>query len=168
VEATPEQALNQLLSPPLFPSTLREFTTPIEVIPIKSETLQVGTLSIKLRRQKHLGGSMGIRIADMMAYVTDTAVEQTTQTFARGVKLLLHEVYLTDAEAERDEVERSRHSYVSGVAQIARRAEVVSLMPIHHHPKRSGAEIHNLAQEMERLAGIEVFVPEEGRVFESD
>jgi ribonuclease BN (tRNA processing enzyme) len=168
VEATPDQALNQLLRPPLFSQTLRDFPTPVEVIPMKSETLQIGGVPIKLHAQKHPGGSAGIRIADAIAYVTDTPVEQTTQTFAQGVRLLLHEVYLTDAEAERDEVERSRHSYVSGVAQIAMRAEVASLMPIHHSPKRSGAEIRNLAQEMEKLAGIEVFVPEEGRVFELD
>jgi len=168
VEAVPDQALNQLLRPPLFSSTLRDFPTPIEVIPIKSEILQIGTLSIKLQAQKHPGGSTGIRVADTIAYVTDTTVEQTTQTFVQGVRLLLHEVYLTDAEAERDEVERSRHSSASGVAQIAMRAKVASLMPIHHHPKRTNPQIRKLVQEMKDLAGMEVFVPEEGRIYELD
>jgi ribonuclease BN (tRNA processing enzyme) len=81
------------------------------------------------------------------------------------VGLLLHEVYLTDAEAEQDPVERSRHSSVSAVAQVAKQAGVARLMPIHHNPWRTGAEISKMAREMERLAKIEVLIPEEGRIF---
>lgn len=108
---------------------------------------------------------MGVRIGDGIAYVTDTPVEQTTEVFVQGVKLLLHEVWLTDEEAEQDQVEREKHSYVSGVAQIAKHAKVGSLMPVHHHPKRSDGEIHKLVQEMEALAGVEGVVPEEGRIY---
>lgn len=166
VEVEPDQALNRLLEPPLFPIALRNFPAPVEVISVKSQMLQIGTLSIRLQAQNHPGGSMGVRIADSVVYVTDTTVLQTTETFARGAKLLLHETWLTDAEAEIDEAERSRHSYVSGVAQIAKGAEVGGLMPIHHSPWRSDVEIHKLVQEMRDLSGIEVFSPEEGRVYE--
>jgi ribonuclease BN (tRNA processing enzyme) len=168
VEAEPDEALGRLLQPPLFPRRFRDFPTPVEVLPIKSESLQIGNLSIQFHGQNHPGGSVGIRIGDGIAYVTDTPVEQPTQTFVRGVKLLLHEVWLTDEEAEQDEAERAKHSYVSGVAQIAKHANVGSLMPIHHHPKRSDAEIHKLVQEMEGLAGVKVIVPEEGRIYPID
>lgn len=165
VEAEPNEALDRLLRPPLFPRRFEDFPTPVEVLPIRSEWLQIGNLTIHLHGQSHPGGSMGVRIGDGIAYVTDTPVEQTTEAFVQGVKLLLHEVWLTDEEAEQDQVEREKHSYVSGVAQIARHAKVGSLMPIHHHPKRSDGEIQKLVQEMEALAGVEGVVPEEGRIY---
>lgn len=168
VEAEPDEALGRLLRPPLFPRRFEDFPTPVEVFPIRSEWLQIGNLSIHLHGQNHPGGSMGVRIGDGMAYVTDTPVTQATQTFVQGVKLLLHEVWLTDEEAEQDQAEREKHSHVSGVAQIARHAKVGSLMPIHHQPKRSGAEIHKLVQEMEASAGVEVIVPEEGKIYPLD
>ena len=111
---------------------------------------------------------MGVRIGDAVAYVTDTTVLETTGTFAQGVRLLLHETWMTDDEAERDEGERSRHSYVSGVARIAERAGAGSLMPVHHHPGRSDLDILGLVQGMRDLTGMEVWVPEERKIYELD
>ena len=165
VETEPDEALGRLLQPPLFPRRFEDFPARVEVVPIKSGFLKIGDMSIQLQGQNHPGGSVGVRIGDAIAYVTDTPVAQTTQTFVQGVNLLLHEVWLTDEEAEQDEAEREKHSYVSGVAQIAKHAKVGNLMPIHHHPKRLDEEIHKLGHEMEALAGVKVIVPEEGRVY---
>jgi ribonuclease BN (tRNA processing enzyme) len=165
VETEPDQALGQLLKPPLFPRRFADFPAYVEVVPMKSGFLEIGGMSIQLQGQNHPGGSVGVRVGNAIAYVTDTPVAQTTQTFVQGVRLLLHEVWLTDEEARQDEVEREKHSYVSGVAQIAKRAKVGSLMAIHHHPKRLYEEIQKLGQEMEALAGVKVIVPEEGRVY---
>lgn len=165
VEAEPEDALNKLLSPPLFSLSLGDFPGFVEVLPLTTEDLRIGELRIALRGQNHPGGSMGIRITDSLAYVTDTAVDEATAEFVRGTGLLLHEVWLTDAEAENDADQRSKHSYASGVAQIAAQAAVGKLMPIHHHPRRSHAGICTLAEEMEMLSGIEVTVPQEGEMY---
>jgi len=145
---------------------LREFPMPVEVVPVTREILQTETWSIRLRAQKHAGGSAAIRIEDEIAYVTDTIVDEATPTFVRGVKLLLHEVFLTDAEAENGDADRLAHSYPSGVARIARQAGVGCLMLVHHHPERTDAEIRQLAHDMEVLAGIEAIVPEEGQVYQ--
>lgn len=168
VNAVPEETLNRLLGPPLFSITLQDFPTPVEIVPITQENLQIGSLPIQLRAQKHPGGSAGIRVADMLAYVTDTVVDQATQMFAECVGLLLHEVWLTDTEARSDEVERSRQSYASGVAQIAAQAKVGRLMPVHHHPKRSALDLGKLAQEIRETTTVEVIVPEEGRIYQLD
>jgi ribonuclease BN (tRNA processing enzyme) len=167
-DVEPDQALHRLIHPPFYPVTLHDFPTPVEIISLKKEALKIGTLSIQLQAQNHPGGSMGIRIGNSLAYVTDTPVLQTTETFVRGVKLLLHETWLTDAEAETDEVECSRHSTVSAVTQLSKRAKVANVMPIHHHPRRSEAEIREIARDMEAQAGIHVFAPEEGRIWEVD
>lgn len=165
VEADPEDALGQLLRPPLFPLRLRDFPVPVEVIPVTGEHLQVGALSVQLRTQKHPGGSMGIRIADTIAYATDTAVEQATAAFVHGVRLLMHEVYYADGEVEEERAAREGHSFAGEVARIAGEAGVERLMPIHHHPLRSDAELRRLAREMALRAEIEVIVPEEGRSY---
>ena len=165
VDAEPEDALNRLLSPPLFPQRLAEFPAATEVIPLTTLSLTIGGLAIALRVQTHPGGSLGMRIGDSLAYVTDTIVDDATADFVRGVRLLLHEVWLTDAEAHLDEPERGRHSYVSGVAQIAQRAAVGELMPIHHKPTRSREEIAEMARELHALAGVSVTVAQEGRVY---
>jgi len=165
VEVDPEETLNKLLSPPLFALRLAEFPATMEVVPVTSAGLRIGDLAIELRAQNHPGGSMGVRIADTVAYVTDTVVDEATAGFVQGTRLLLHEAWLTDFEAERDEAERARHSYCSGVAQIAMRGAVGELMPVHHHPKRSHADICRLAQEMGTLSGVKVTVPQEGEIY---
>ncbi len=166
VEAEPAETLNRLLSPPLFSPTLADFPVPTEVVPLTSESLKIGDLTVEVRRQKHPGGSIGIRIADAIGYITDTIVDEATVELVRGTKLLLHEVWLTDSEAKCDEEQRSMHSYLSGVAQIVRRAGVSEFMPVHHKPKRSHADICNMAKELEVLAGIKVTVPLEGEVYQ--
>jgi ribonuclease BN (tRNA processing enzyme) len=168
VDVEPEHTLDQFLRPPFFPATLQDFPIPMEVIPVRDPVLQIGNLSVRLKVQNHPGGSAGIRIEDAIAYLTDTTVEQGSETFVHGVGLLLHEVYLTDAEAEQDPMERSRHSNVSAVAQMAKRSAVARLMPIHHNPWRPNAEISRMAREMERRAKIEVLIPEEGRIYAVD
>ena len=168
VDADPGRTLNQFLRPPFFPVPLEDFPIPMEVIPMKDGMIQVGKWPIRLNAQNHPGGSTGIRIGDGIAYITDTTVEESTRTFVQGVKFLLHEVYLTDDEAEKDPVERARHSYPSAAADLAKRAAVASLMPIHHNPWRSEADIRKMVEEIRDLSGLEVLVPEEGKVYELD
>jgi ribonuclease BN (tRNA processing enzyme) len=168
VEAEPDHVMERLLSPPLFPVRLNNFPVPVEVIPVIGNTLDLGGGAIRLQAQNHPGGSMGIRIGDDLAYITDTTVEPTTKSFVQGVRLLLHEVWLTDLEAEKNPVERARHSHVSGVAKIAKEAKVGSLIPIHHHPRRSDGEIQGLVKDLGTLSGVEVLCPEEGRVYRLD
>ncbi len=128
VDVDPEETLNKLLSPPLFALTLAEFPARMEVVPVTAARLRIGDLTIALRAQNHPGGSMGVRIDDTVAYVTDTPVDEATAEFVQGTRLLLHEAWLTDLEAERDEAERARHSSCSGVAHIARRGAVGELV----------------------------------------
>ncbi|MCP5116592.1 MAG: hypothetical protein GY953_37665 [bacterium] len=82
------------------------------------------------------------------------------------MKLLLHEMWLSDSEAE--SAAAAGHSYLSGVASLARQAGVGALMLVHHHPKRTTAEVEMLAREAEKLAGIPTSFGEEGRVVEID
>ncbi|HEX6200352.1 MAG TPA: MBL fold metallo-hydrolase [Thermoanaerobaculia bacterium] len=162
VDADPAEALCRLIHPPLFPIPLTEFPMPVELERLTGESATIAGLEVRLRRQEHPGGSLGVRLGDSLAYVTDTVADDATVGFAAGVDLLLHEVW---ADAGDEAV--GGHSAVDEVARIAVRAGVRRLMPVHHHPRRTWADLQTLAAELARRAqGVEVVLPEEGRVYE--
>lgn len=167
VETGPEEALGRLLAPPLFAASLATFPLPVEVVPYREERLEIGPLALRLRAQRHPGGSVGVRIGDEIAYVTDTVLDPETEPFVRGVSLLLHEVWLTDEEAAGGEAERSGHSSASAVADLARRAGVGRLVPVHHHPRRTPDELTALAAAMAARSGLPVAIAVEGEPIEA-
>jgi ribonuclease BN (tRNA processing enzyme) len=166
LHASAEETLNGIIRPPYFPLTLQQFPCPVSIIPVSEETITIGNTPVRLRPQKHAGGSVGIRIGDDLAYTTDTVVDVETIGFVRGVKMLLHELWLDDADAPASEATRTGHSYASGVAQVANQAGVKQLMIVHHHPRRTPAEIEKTAAACQRTLTARVIVPEEGRVYD--
>ena len=164
-DATPDEALGRLLNAP-FSAPLAVYPFKVELVPVNKTAMSVNGLDMSFRGQNHMFGSMGIRIADEIAYVTDTVADDGTIDLARNVKLLMHELWMTDDELETDEIGARNHSHLSGVARIAREANVGRLMVMHHHPKRSAAEVADMARAVEKLAETEVIVPEESKVYE--
>jgi ribonuclease BN (tRNA processing enzyme) len=154
------EALDRLLSPPLFPVPLHRWPLPVEVAPYSGTRLEIGPFALALRAQKHPGGSVGVRLGDRLAYVTDTVFDPATAEFARGVGTLLHEVWLDDTEAAA--ADASGHSSAANVAVLARAAGVGRLCPVHHHPKRDPEAIARLVDGMRAAAGCPVELLGEG------
>lgn len=166
-EGGPE-ALGTLIAPPLFPITLDRWPMAVEVVPYGGPELEIGPFQLRVRAQRHPGGSAGVRIDDRLAYVTDTVVDPETAGFARGVGTLLHEVWLSAAEAEHEDAGRTGHSAVPGVADLARRAGIGRLVPIHHHPRRTAVEIEALARDLAKRSGRQVRLAVEGEPLDLD
>lgn len=166
VEGDAETAFGKLLGPPLFGATVDELSESVEVIPVTRETLEVGSMRLTLRRQAHSGGSVGMRIGNDLAYLTDTVADDQGADFARGVRLLIHELWLTEAEAAQTPAASMGHSDVAGVGRLAAAAEVEKLMFVHHHPKRSRSEIETIAEALRAFGSYEVVLPEEGRAYD--
>ena len=163
VDTDPAEALCRLIHPPLFPVPLPEFPMPVELERLTGAEVSIGGVDLRLRRQEHPGGSVGLRLGDALAYVTDTVADPATAELAAGVDLLLHEVWFESG----GRAAATGHSAPEEVARIALEAGVRRLMPIHHHPRTTQADLDRLAEELTRLApGIEVVLPEEGRVYE--
>ncbi len=85
----------------------------------------------------HPGGAIGYRLdgpGRSMAYVTDTtaAVDAEYVERIRGVDLLVHECYFSDARA--DWARRTGHSWTTAVARVARAAGVGRLVLVHLDP----------------------------------
>ncbi len=160
------EALDRLLAKPLFPVPIARWPMPTEVVAFAGPELAIGELAIRVRAQRHPGGSTGVRLGDTLAYVTDTVMDPATAEFARGVRLLLHEVWLSEEEGARDDAARTGHSDAAQVADLAREARVERLWLVHHHPRRSAQELAAMAGRMTARAGLPCEVPEEGRVYE--
>ncbi len=162
VDAEPEETLERLLSPPLFSSSLSRFPGPVEIVAVREEEFEADGARIRVWRQNHPGGSIGVRVGNDLAYMTDTTVGPDSPAGAAGVSLLIHEVWSTDEEAA--EAAAKGHSHVSAVAELARQARVRQLLAVHHHPKRSNAELAAIAKRLAELAGIPASCGEEGRL----
>ena len=163
VDADPGEAICRLIHPPLFPITLPEFPMPVELVRLVAERTEIAGLEVRLRRQEHPGGSVGLRLGgDRLAYVTDTVGEAATAELAAGVELLLHEVWMGSAE----EAGARGHSSADRVARLAVEAGVKALMPVHHHPEHSRQDLDSLASELASAApGVAILMPEEGKVY---
>jgi ribonuclease BN (tRNA processing enzyme) len=168
VDAEPAVALERLVSPPLFPRRLDDMGLSVEIVPYAGHELTIGDLHLSLRRQRHPGGSVGVRVADTFAYVTDTEPDLGTVDLVAGVDTLLHEVWVTRAEAATAAYRPSGHSSTTAVAEIADAAAVRMLVPIHHRPDRDATAVGAVAQELATLAACPVLLAEEGTERETE
>ncbi len=162
VDAPARESLARLIGPPFFPRPLANHAPPIEVAPYTRERLTIGAFELALRRQRHDGGSVGVRLGSELAYVTDTELDESTIGFATGVHTLLHEVWWSDEEAAAAGFISNGHSWAGGVADLANRAGVRRLAPVHHHPRRGPAELERLADRLAAAADCEVLLAAEG------
>lgn len=163
VDVSPGDALGRLIHPPLFPIPLSEYPMPVELERLDGDPVTIGDVDFRFRPQRHPGGSIGLRLGDAVAYVTDTVADDATADFAAGVDLLLHEVWVGPG----GEAGSTGHSAADDVARIATRAGVRRLMPVHHHPRATRGDLERLAADLARLSdGIEIVLPEEGRIYE--
>jgi len=156
-------AMRHLLGPPLFAKGFEAYGERFQLVRVREPELSWGSSLIRLWRQDHPGGSIGIRIGDRLAYVTDTSALPETIERVRGVRLLLHEIWWSDVEASGGL--GAGHSAVSEVAEIAAKAAVGALMPVHHQPRRSWEDIEAMATVAAKRSGLPVWLPRETQVY---
>jgi ribonuclease BN (tRNA processing enzyme) len=76
-------------------------------------------------------------------------------------------VWVTDEEAAAG-AQRRGHSTVERVAALASAAGAGMLMPMHHHPTRSAAELEAMTARLGELSTARVVLPVEGREYALD
>ena len=166
VDADAHATLSRLIGPPFFPLALHEFPATTDIVATTGAPVRIGSCEVTFRRQRHPGGLAGIRVGDVLAYVTDTSVQDETVDFVAGTRLLLHEVWSAGNNPSDASTLRAGHSSLSGVAAIVSRARVAAVMPIHFHPERSGTEVRHLTESLERLSGVPAILPQEGCAYD--
>lgn len=156
-------SLFELIRPPFFPVPLASWPHPVEVRPVAVSELEIGGFRLRFRRQPHPGGSVGIRVGDELAYLTDTAFEPESASFAEGVKLLLHEAWALEADADPGSLDRSGHTSAAGAGRIAEAARVDRLALVHHPPWADRTTLEGFAAEAAGETRAAVAVLDEGR-----
>ena len=90
---------------------------------------------MRARRQEHPAGSLGYRMGDLLAFMTDCVHDDTAVDLARGVRILVHEAW--SSEADDPGAVRARaggHSSAEQAARVASEAGVGELLLSHLPP----------------------------------
>ena len=113
---------------PLRSSPLSPFT-PEQLGPVREldERQVIGGFEVAARVQgRHFDPTVGLRVGDFLALITDTACDPGSGPFARGVRHLLHEAWALDGEPS-----------AADAARVFREAAAETLTLIHLDPRLS-------------------------------
>jgi len=163
IQADPVEAIQRYFSPPLNSYELKD--TRIKIHPVNQAAETIAGHRFTFWPQRHPGGSVGIRIDDALAYITDTVVMMEHVDKVKGIPLLLHELWLNDHDAALHEKEYQRHACFSPVAEFVKAAGPHLTMPVHLYPHYTDSELKEMARLLEKRSGNKVELPEEGRVY---
>ncbi len=162
VEADPVNDLDRLLHPPFAQPLEKGFKGRAVIVPFSDAAVTIGAVPCRFWPQRHPGGSTGMRIGESLVVASDKAMDDVPEA-ACDADLLLHEVWLTDAEAARDERTLQKHCAAADAARFAREARCNTLIPIHHYPTRTADDLEAIRRSLESQSGIPTRIAEEGR-----
>ncbi len=160
IQADPEEAIRRYFSPPLNSYTLD--TTQLVIEPVNGPEKTIAGHTVRFWAQKHPGGSVGIRIDNALAYVTDTVVMEENAGHLQDLDLLMHELWLNEEDAAKDEHENNRHACFGPVAAFVAKVKPARMMPVHLYPGYDDAALSAMIGELERRSGVPVIMPQEG------
>ncbi|MCA9079411.1 MAG: metal-dependent hydrolase [Planctomycetaceae bacterium] len=157
-QAVLDAVRNHLFAEPVFPLLPEnllflplEETTQIDVGPDLSVTHHPLV--------SHPGGSNAFRLewhrgskTLSLAYVTDTTVDGSYDDFIQGAQLLVHECYFSDEQIEL--AQRTGHSCVSMVTQLAQRVGAGQLVLVHMDPTRTDNNPVNITQARKHFRNV--------------
>ncbi len=164
IDADPVEAIRRYFCPPLNSFLLEDST--IQVHPLAGAEQMIAGHRVRAWAQQHPGGSVGLRLDDCLAYVTDTVVMMENVDHARGVDVLLHEMWLNDADAAKQEKERQRHACFSPVVDFVTAAAPGLFMPVHVYPHYSDEALAEMARAAEAASGVRTMLPVEKLVYQ--
>jgi len=124
----------------------------------------VGNFTIRVMRQRHSGGSIGFRVEDRFAYITDTDPDENHVSFLRGVQVaFMDAMYDSDdyKAAANQPGHKADHGSHLGVSSIAKQSGVSRLGLIHINPSYSESRCQAMIAESVRIFPS-TFVPDEG------
>jgi ribonuclease BN (tRNA processing enzyme) len=121
-----------LFAPTLFPAQ-----PPITWQPLEGPVMLAGGGRLSYFPLEHPGGAIGFRLDwpdKSLAYVTDTTAKPNADYIRAiaGVDLLVHECYFTDDWGQW--AEKTGHSCLTAVAQLAAAAQVGRMVLVHINP----------------------------------
>jgi ribonuclease BN (tRNA processing enzyme) len=125
------ELLRRLLGPPFLLSSPEEVDGLFaEVHDVEPGAIPIPGLDVRTRLQpKHPTPTLAVRVGDEFVYCTDTAFDEDTADFVRGVPLLFHEAW-----EPADTFDHAGHTAAGDAARVAAAAGVERLVLIHVAP----------------------------------
>jgi ribonuclease BN (tRNA processing enzyme) len=156
LEGDPVQALQGITSPPFFSLPLSKFPFPLTVTPFSKTEFEVAGIPVSVLAQRHSGGSVGYRLGDQLAYVTDTdpTGSDAHAAFIDGVHTFATDTMYDAVHYTRLASNAKKpldHGYSVGAAELAARSNVQSLVLMHLPPDYDEGKIDGLAQEAREI-----------------
>jgi ribonuclease BN (tRNA processing enzyme) len=140
-------ALDALLGGPFFPLGLDEIHRDVGVKTLPIGDAVIERVQVAIRAQEHPGGSVGFRVADEFALVTDTRFDLTAAEFARDVRVLIHESWATATSDEGSSADLHGHSTAAEAARLALEAGAKELVLCHLPPFKQQAYYEAMLEE---------------------
>jgi ribonuclease BN (tRNA processing enzyme) len=126
--------LARLFAPPIMPVDLQQLGVTVGELGVGDAAVGVA-LDVRTRRQdRHTNPTLGIRVGDELAWCTDTEEDPETVGFARGARVLAHDVWGPPAAPG--------HAEPAAAAQVAVDAGAERLVLIHVPPMADEADLH--------------------------
>ena len=133
-EAGPE-AFRTVFGGPFFPLGFDDLLPDISLETVGPGETRVEGVRISARQQDHPGGSLGYRVEDALALITDAARDSGAAEFANNVRVLLHEAWIGEpAGPDAESAGLNGHSSAEDAALVAKEAEVGELLLCHLPP----------------------------------
>jgi ribonuclease BN (tRNA processing enzyme) len=146
-----EYALKRLTGAPLFALPLEEYPFPITIVPVSTEApIEIDDITVRVLRQEHAGGSIGFRVDDCFAYITDTDPGDRHVPFLANVGLALIDAFYDTTEyriVRGDTDGKLDHGSNLGAALTAKEAGVQKLGLIHINPSYTAQRCETMLEE---------------------
>jgi ribonuclease BN (tRNA processing enzyme) len=157
-----DDVLERLVGPPFYPHLLRSLPQHVTVEPAQAGVQDWDGVPVLVRAQTHPGGSIGFRVGDSFAFVTDTVHDPETVEFVQGVRLLMHEAWVWE-QTGTDETRASLRGHTSAedAARIALAASVGQLVLTHLSPLVASTDVDEMLSRA-RAIFPETYLSEDG------
>ncbi len=123
------EILDPLRRPPM---SSNDVTGSFAIEELRPGRQQIGGFKVRARSQpRHWAPSAGLRVDDLLAYVTDTPYEPSSAELAEGVTHLLHEAWSPSSAL----LYPDRDATAADAARVAREAGASDLTLVHLSPR---------------------------------
>ena len=149
-------SLERLTTSPLFAHPIRDFPMDLDIVDLDPGDNRFDGFTLTAVQQEHTDPSLGLRMENILTYVTDTVCTDSTIELARHAPFLVHECWMDDDDYQ-DALRREdarvlhEHSHVDGVARIAQQAQVHTLALCHLNPAYREGRLRRMEQSAKEI-----------------
>ncbi|MBM9514614.1 MBL fold metallo-hydrolase [Desulfogranum marinum] len=150
-----EEILSAHLEKPYFALPLADYPMDLAFVDIALGKNEIAGVEISTLLQSHSDPTIGYRLNDHLAYITDTACSPDTIDFVDGTNILLHETWFDNLEyttlssnngsvTEDVSIALRSHANIDWVMHVAKKAQINTLVLIHLNPSYNDERLRGM------------------------